>query len=148
MTSFGQPAKAMYKLEPAVAPGGEVIIYAPHLRRGQPCPRALHLRGWLPHPALFLNDWERFKHVPLGVLAHSTHVRGSGRLENGVEKAECARHTGQQDHAADCARLNLGYLDPATVNMEAWQNREAEGILIVPRAGEVLYRLAQPRSEA
>ena len=35
----------------------------------------------------FLMDWERFKHVPLGVLAHSTHVRGSGVMDRRVEKA-------------------------------------------------------------
>ena len=74
-------AKAMYKLEPAVADGGEVVIYAPHLDT------VSHVHGKyiyevgyhiLPY---FLNDWERFKHIPLGVLAHSTHVRGSGVME-------------------------------------------------------------------
>ncbi len=29
-------AKGMYKMEPAVADGGEVVIYAPHVTRGQP----------------------------------------------------------------------------------------------------------------
>lgn len=78
-------AKAMYKLEPAVALDGEVVIYAPHLDG------VSHMHGkyiykigyhTLPY---FLNDWERFKHIPLGVLAHSTHVRGSGVMEGGVE---------------------------------------------------------------
>jgi hypothetical protein len=40
-----------------------------------------------------------------------------------------------------CRRINLGYLDPATVNLHDWQGREAEGILVVPRAGEMLYRV-------
>ncbi len=40
----------------------------------------------------------------------------------------------------DCARLNLGYLDPAKINIADWQNREDEGILYVPQAGEILYR--------
>ena len=43
----------------------------------------------------------------------------------------------------DCARLNLGYLDPASINIAEWQNRETEGILYVPRAGEILYRVKQ-----
>ena len=43
--------------------------------------------------------------------------------------------------AEDCAHLNLGYLDPAKVNPEEWKGRENEGILYVPRAGEVLYCL-------
>jgi hypothetical protein len=37
--------------------------------------------------------------------------------------------------------LNLGYLDPAKVKISEWQDREAEGILYVPKAGEILYRL-------
>src|SRR5574341_1112325 len=72
-------AKAMYKLEPAVALGGEVIIYAPHLDV------VSHVHGKyiyeigyhiLPY---FLKDWERFKNIPLGVLAHSTHLRSEER---------------------------------------------------------------------
>ena len=134
-------AKAMYKLEPAVAVGGEVIIYAPHLQV------VSHVHGKyiaeigyhiLPY---FLNDWERFKHIPLGVLAHSTHVRGSGRMENGIEKPNVSVVLASKIPAEECARLNLGYLDPATVDVAAWQNREDEGILYVPKAGEILYRL-------
>ena len=134
-------AKAMYKLEPAVAPGGEVIIYAPHLEvvsyvHG----RYIYEIGYhiLPY---FLQDWDRFKHIPLGVLAHSTHVRGSGVMENGVEKPNVKVTLASKISAGECARLNLGYLDPASIDVTAWQNREDEGILYVPRAGEVLYRL-------
>jgi nickel-dependent lactate racemase len=134
-------AKAMYKLEPAVAIGGEVIIYAPHLEV------VSHVHGnyiaeigyhVLPY---FLADWERFKHIPLGVLAHSTHVRGSGRMENGVEKANVRVTLASKIPPEACARLNLGYLDPATVNVAEWQGREEEGILYVPKAGEILFRL-------
>jgi hypothetical protein len=32
-------------------------------------------------------------------------------------------------------------LDPAEIDIASWQNREHEGFLYVPRAGEVLYRL-------
>ena len=134
-------AKAMYKLEPAVASGGEVIIYAPHLEvvsyvHG----RYIYEIGYhiLPY---FLQDWDRFKHIPLGVLAHSTHVRGSGVMENGVEKPNVKVTLASKISAGECARLNLGYLDPASIDVTAWQNREDEGILYVPRAGEVLYRL-------
>jgi hypothetical protein len=35
----------------------------------------------------------------------------------------------------------LGYLDPATINPHDWEGREDEGILLVPRAGEMLYRV-------
>ena len=40
-----------------------------------------------------------------------------------------------------CRRINLGYLDPANIHLQEWEKREEEGILIVPRAGEMLYRV-------
>jgi hypothetical protein len=40
-----------------------------------------------------------------------------------------------------CERINLGYMDPATVNPAEWQR---PGWLVVPRAGEMLYRVGQP----
>jgi len=134
-------AKAMYKLEAAVALGGEVVIYAPHLDV------VSHVHGKyiyeigyhiLPY---FLNDWERFKNIPLGVLAHSTHLRGSGVMESGIEKPNVRVTLASKISAEDCARLNLGYLDPATINVDEWKNKEDEGILYVPKAGEILYRM-------
>ena len=142
-------AKAMYKLEPAVAVGGEVIIYAPHLDV------VSHVHGKfiyeigyhiLPY---FLIDWERFKHIPLGVLAHSTHVRGSGVMEDGIEKPNVRVTLASKISNEDCARLNLGYLDPSKVRVDEWKHRpgdltgdrEDEGVLYVPKAGEILYRL-------
>jgi len=40
-----------------------------------------------------------------------------------------------------CEQVNLGYLDPATIDISAWENREDEGVLVVPKAGEMLYRI-------
>jgi nickel-dependent lactate racemase len=134
-------AQAMYKLEPAIAIGGEVVIYAPHLEA------VSHVHGnyiyevgyhILPY---FLNDWEHFKHIPLGVLAHSTHLRGSGVIEKGIEKPNVHVTLASKISSKDCARLNLGYLDPGTINIEEWKDREDEGILYVPKAGELLYRI-------
>jgi lactate racemase len=134
-------AKAMYKLEPAVAIGGEVIIYAPHLRVvSRVFEKYIFEIGYhiLPY---FLRNWDHFKHIPLGVLAHSTHVRGSGVIENGIEKPNVKVTLASQIPPEDCARLNLGYLNPANVNINDWKNREDEGILYVPKAGEILYKL-------
>jgi nickel-dependent lactate racemase len=136
-------AKAMYKLEPAVALGGEVVIYAPHLDM------VSHVHGKyiyevgyhiLPY---FLNDWERFKNIPLGVLAHSTHLRGSGVMDakRGIEKPNVRVTLASKISSEDCARLNLGYLDPAKVNVDEWKDKEDEDILYVPKAGEILYRM-------
>src|SRR5258706_855203 len=134
-------AKAMYKLEPAGMFGGEVVIYAPH-------PEVVRYVNWedifyvgyhiLPY---FLNDWERFKNIPLGVLAHSTQLRGSGVMDKGVEKANVKVILASKISAEDCARLNLGYLDPMKININEWEHREDEGNLYVPKAGEILYRL-------
>jgi nickel-dependent lactate racemase len=134
-------AKAMYKLEPAVAVGGEVIIYAPHLEViSHVHGKYIYEVGYhiLPY---FLQDWRRFEHIPLGVLAHSTHVRGSGHMENGIEQPNVRVTLASRISPEDCARLNLGYLDPATIRIADWENREDEGLLYVPKAGEILYRL-------
>jgi len=134
-------AKAMYKLEPAVAIGGELIIYAPHLDVvSHVHGRYIYEVGYhiLPY---FLNDWEKFKHVPLGVLAHSTHVCGSGIFENGVEKPNVRVTLASKICREDCDRLNLGYMDPSKIDLDAFKNKEDEGILFVPSAGETLYRV-------
>jgi nickel-dependent lactate racemase len=133
-------AKAMYKLEPAVAMGGEVVIYAPHLDVvSHVHGRYIYEIGYhiLPY---FLQDWERYKHIPLGVLAHSTHVRGSGHMEVGMEKPNVSVTLASKISPEDCARLNLGYLDSASVKVEEWMDREDDGVLYVPRAGEILFR--------
>jgi hypothetical protein len=38
----------------------------------------------------------------------------------------------------------MGYRDPNTINFADFQDREDEGILFVPKAGEMLYRLTNP----
>jgi nickel-dependent lactate racemase len=134
-------AKAMYKLEPAVALGGEVVIYAPHLEVVSRVHGKYIYEIGYHILQYFLNDWERFKHIPLGVLAHSTHLRGSGRMENGIEKPNVRVTLASKISAEDCARLNLGYLDPAKINIGEWKDRDDEGVLYVPKAGEILYRL-------
>jgi len=40
-----------------------------------------------------------------------------------------------------CRRINLGYRDPRTLNPDEYANREGEGILLVPKAGEMLFKL-------
>jgi nickel-dependent lactate racemase len=136
-------AKAMYKLDPAIADGGEVVIYAPHLSvvshvHGASIDRiGYHVRDY------FLKQWDRFADVPLGVIAHSTHLRGSGTFADGVEYPRIQVTLASQISPADCARLNLGYLNPAAVRFADWQGRESDGILFVPKAGEILYRVRQ-----
>jgi nickel-dependent lactate racemase len=134
-------AKAMYKLEPAIADGGEVIVYAPHLDT------VSHVHGRYIYEAgyhvrdYYLKQWEQHRHLPLGVLAHGTHLRGSGVYENGVERARIRVTLATRISREDCERLALGYLDPEGVNLDEWRGRESEGVLYVPKAGEMLYRV-------
>jgi nickel-dependent lactate racemase len=134
-------AKGMYKLEPAIADGGEVILYAPHIDEvsyvhGRHIDDiGYHVRDY------FLAQWDRFQHVPWGVLAHSTHLRGDGTYESGVERPRIRVTLATGIPRERCQRIGLGHLDPATVNPESWAGREGEGMFLVRRAGEILYRV-------
>jgi len=136
--------KCMYKLEPVVEDGGELIIYAPHVHEISVTHGRLieevgyHCRDY------FLKQWDKFKHYPWGVLAHSTHVHGIGTFENGVEQCRIRVTLATGIPEATCRKINLGYRDPSTIRIEDFQNREAEGILYVPNAGEMLYQLEKP----
>ena len=138
--------KCMYKMEPIVADGGELIIYAPHLHEISVTHGKLieqvgyHVRDY------FTKQWDRFKDIPWGVLAHSTHVRGSGTYENGVEHPRVRVTLASGISEEICRRINLGYRDPATIDVESFANREDEGILLVRKSGEYLYRLSPPQS--
>ncbi|MBT5872781.1 MAG: DUF2088 domain-containing protein [Candidatus Latescibacteria bacterium] len=133
--------KAMYKLEPALAEDGELIIYAPDLEV------VSHVHGKhiyevgyhvLPY---FLNQWNRFKHVPLGVLAHSTHVRGEGTYRNEVEYPRASVSLATSLPPESCRKLSLGYTDPTTIDTSEWSHKEEDGVLYVRKAGEMLYRV-------
>ncbi len=136
--------KCMYKLEPVLADGGELIIYAPHIHEVSVVHGALiesvgyHCRDY------FLKQWDCFKDLPWGTLAHSTHVRGIGTFEGGVEccRARVTLATGIPRET--CERINLGYRDPASIDVESYADREDEGVLLVRKAGEMLYQLREP----
>jgi lactate racemase len=137
-------AKAMYKTEPVIADGGEVVVYAPHVSEVSYTHGRLidevgyHVRDY------FLAQWDRFRDVPGAILAHSTHVKGTGTYDaaTGTERPriQVTLATGIQKER--CRRINLGYLDPGEIDPAAWEGREEEGLLVVHHAGEKLYRLA------
>ena len=138
--------KCMYKLEPVVADGGELIIYAPHIREVCVAHGKILLEIGYHCRDYFLKQWEQFKHYPWGVLAHSSHVYGIGTYENGLEtpRVRVTLATGIPEET--CRRINLGYRDPGAINPEDYANREAEGVLLVRKAGEMLYHLKkQPK---
>jgi nickel-dependent lactate racemase len=138
-------SKGMYKTEPVVADGGEVILYAPHIHEISVVHGAVikqigyHVRDY------FVKQWDQFKHLPWGVLAHSTHVKGLGTYEAGVECPRIQVTLATRIPEDVCRQVNLGYRDPASIHPDEWANREDEGVLLVPHAGETLYR---PRSRS
>ena len=133
--------KGMYKTEPAIADGGEVIIYAPHLREVSVVHGALIRRVGYHVRDYFLADWEKWKDIPWGVLAHSTHVKGAGTYRDGVEKPRIHVTLATGLSPETCAAINLGYRDPATIDPESFANRENDGVLLVRKAGEYLHRI-------
>jgi nickel-dependent lactate racemase len=138
--------KGMYKIEPVVADGGEVVIYAPHITEvSYTHGRILDEIGYHCRD-YFTAQPGRFAGYPGGVLAHSTHVKGLGTYDarTGVETPRITVTLATGIGPERCRRINLGYRDPATIDITAWSGREREGILVVPRAGEMLYRL-KPR---
>ena len=137
-------AKGMYKVEPVLADGGEVVLWAPHINEfsythGKVLSEiGYHIRDY------FTAQWDKFKSFPWGVLAHSTHLRGGGTYENGVESPRVKVTLASAISEEQCRAMNLGYLDPAEIRLEDWENREDEGVLVVPNAGEILYRVKEP----
>jgi lactate racemase len=136
-------AKGMYKLEPAIADGGEVVLYAPHITEFSYTHGAFLDRIGYHCRDYFLKQWNRFADVPRGVIAHSTHLIGQGSYDagTGVEslRIKVSLATGIPEER--CRGLNLNYIDPKSIRLEDWQEREDEGIKLVPHAGEILYRL-------
>ena len=138
-------AKGMYKAEPAIADGGEVIIYAPKLDEVSYVHGRLidevgyHCRDY------FLKQWESFKHFPGGILAHSTHLKGKGSFDaaSGVETPRIQVTLATGIPKERCLKINLGYLDPSEVDPEEWQQRAEPDVLVIPRAGEMLYRVGR-----
>ena len=133
--------KGMYKSEPVIADGGEVTIYAPHITEVSYTHGKIldeigyHVRDY------FVKQWDRFKGYPWGVVAHSTHVKGMGTFENGIERPRVEVNLATGISPERCKQINLGYRNPATIHPEEWAGREAEGTLLIPYAGEILYRL-------
>ena len=132
-------AKGFYKVEPVVADGGEVVLYAPHITEISAMHPALmeigyHCRDY------FLANWEQYRHYPRGDLAHSTHLFGAGtydRVHGEHERVRVTLATGIPETVV--RRTNLAYLDPAGIDFADWQADPLA--LVVPDAGEVLYRL-------
>ena len=133
--------KCMYKSEPVLEEGADLIIYAPHISEisythGDVLREiGYHTRDY------FLKYWDKYKSYPWGILAHSTHVKGCGTMDGEREMPNANVILATSIPEEVCKSINLGYMDYRTVNIEDYKNREEEGILVVPHAGEILYRI-------
>jgi nickel-dependent lactate racemase len=132
-------AKGFYKLEPVVADGGEVILYAPHITEISAMHPEINEIGYHCRD-YFVKQWDRFRHMHWGVLAHSTHLRGAGTYDD-VHGERCRVDVtlATAIPEATVRRANLGYLDPSTVDLDALAADPET--FVVPQAGEVLFRL-------
>jgi len=134
--------KCTYKLEPVVAAGGQVIIYAPNLSEISVTHGKLIRQVGYHTRDYFLGQWDMFKDVPRAILAHSTYVKGIGTYRDGMERDRMEVILATAIPEDLCNEVNLSYIDPATIDPVEYEGREDEGILVVPHAGEMLFRLA------
>ena len=134
--------KVMFKLEPIIADGGMLIIYAPHITEisythGKVIDKiGYHSRDY------FLKQMDKFAGIPRGVMAHSTHVKGIGTYIDGVEKPRVNVALATGISRERCRKVNLGYMNPNQIDIANYENKEDKGILVVHNAGEMLYRLS------
>jgi nickel-dependent lactate racemase len=134
--------KCAYKTESVVADGGEIIIYAPHIKEvsfvhGKVLDEiGYHTRDF------FLAQWDKYKDYPWGTVAHSTHVKGIGTYENGVERPRITVRLATGISRERCERINLDYVDYKTIDPAKWQGKADR--LYLDHAGEMLYKLKNP----
>ena len=133
--------KGVYKLEPVVADGGELIVVAPHVHsfsetHGSAIAHAgYHCRDY------YLAEPGRVAGIPLGVLAHGAHVRGLGTYDaaTGTERCRITVTLATGIPREACEAAGLAWRDHRSIDPAAWALRD--DVLVVPRAGEILHRL-------
>ena len=132
-------AKGFYKVEPVVADGGEVIIYAPHITEVARMHPEINKIGYHCRD-YFVKQWDKFRDLHWSVLAHSTHLRGAGSWDEATGERGRVTVTLATGIPEDVVRsVNLNYADPAQLDIADF---EADpDTLVVREAGEVLFRL-------
>ena len=134
-------AKGMYKLEPVIADGGEIILFAPHISElSYTHGKLLDVIGF-HGTEYFKANWETYRNYPWTILAHSAHVRGAATYNNGIETPRIRLTLASQISKERCEKVGLGYSDPDLIDLTWWKNRKDPDYLYVPKAGEHLYRL-------
>ena len=131
--------KASYRIGAIIEPGGELIIYAPHLKHvSETHGHAIEKYGYHPlEKVIELMDEHEELRNNRAVAAHLAHVTYGSRInENGkiVPRYKITLATALDE--ATCQRINLGYLDYKSVDLKDYEDSDT---LIVERAGRDLY---------
>jgi nickel-dependent lactate racemase len=132
-------AKGMYKVEPIIQDGGEVILFAPHIDEFSITHKALEDIGYHCRE-YFSSQMEKFEGVSKTLMAHSSHLRGAGSFS--PAKGEQCRITVTLSTGISKNRtesMNLKYLDPSSFLLADYESDSET--LINLNAGEILYRL-------
>lgn len=131
--------KCSYKLQGIVEDGGDLIIYAPHMDKvSESWGNFIEKVGYhcLPYIQAHFAEYLDQK-IGLGVLAHVTHVKGTGKYENGIETPNVNIIMATGLTKQKCAEINLDYVDYHSVDIEKYRNDP--DCLVVDDAGEILY---------
>ena len=131
--------KVMYKLEQIVEDGGDLIIYAPHIKEvSYTHGKILDKIGY--HTVdYFKKQIHKFKNISRCVMAHSSHVKGIGKYTNGIEKSRINVYLATDIPEQRCKKINLGYINPKNIDINEWLKYNEKDVLVVYNAGEVLY---------
>src|SRR5918997_4484510 len=136
--------KASYKLGGVIEEGGELIIYAPHLRAvSETHGRLIEKYGYAPLDRVreFVALSAELK-ANLAVAAHLAHVSYAGRRDAAgrlVPRYQITLASALDE--ATCRRVNLGFLDHREFRREDYD--ADPDTLVVERAGRDLY-LVEP----
>ena len=136
--------KGSYKLQyPGVmASGGEVIIYAPHIKcfhSQQEMEKSIKEIGY--HCKEYVLQYvKKFPDFSRNVAAHVINVRGSGKYnqKSGEENYDfqVILATGIPEDV--CHKVGLGYRDPATIRREDFKSSKR---IWIEHGGKYLYKL-------
>jgi hypothetical protein len=138
-------AKLVLKTEDAVADGGELVVLAPDLSSISDAHGPLIREIGYHTYAYFLSQpstWQAVNATPIA-LNGSALVKGEGQMCDGKEVPRIDVRLATAIPPEECARLNLGYENPATVAKEvasALPNVVENDRLVLPGAGSVLWR--------
>jgi nickel-dependent lactate racemase len=135
--------KASYKLGGVIEEGGELIIYAPHLRAiSETHGRLIEKYGYAPLDRVReMVALSKELQANLAVAAHLAHVSyAGGRDESGRVVPRYRITLASALDEASCRRVNLGFMDYRQFRLEEYESDPAT--LVVERAGRDLYLVA------